>query len=90
MESEENYRKQVLRTFFKNGLLLKIPLQNRKKDVVLQKVSTRLMADKMYSEEQLNEVLKKIYPDFDSLRKILLASRFVKKINDQYCLASAK
>ena len=86
MESEENYRKQVIRTFFKNGLLLKIPVQNRKRDVVLQKVSTRLIADKLYSDEEFTEVLKKIYPEFETLKKLLVASRFIKVVNNQFCL----
>ena len=49
MENEENYRKQVLKTFFKNGQLLKIPTQNRKKDVVLQKVASRFTKDQEYT-----------------------------------------
>ena len=89
-ESVENYRNQVVRTFFKNGFLLKIPVQNRKRDVVLQKVSTRLIPDKMYNEAELAEVLKKIYPDFETLQKLLVASRFIKVVNNQFCLTSSK
>ena len=83
---EEIYRKQVLKSFFKNGILLKIPAQNRKKDVVLQKVSSRLIEDKMYSDAELNEVLKKIFPDFEILKTELLASRFIKTTKGQYQL----
>lgn len=83
----EAYRKQVLKTFFKNGLLLKIPEQNRKKDVVLEKISTKLTPDKMYSDEELNEVLKKLFPDFEKLKTELLASRFVKTAKGLYHLA---
>lgn len=86
MGTEDAYRKQVLKTFFKNGLLLKLPVQNRKKDVVLQKISTRLTPDLMYSEEEFDEILKKLYPDFEKLKTELLASRFVKMTKGKYHL----
>ena len=87
MANDEAYRKQVLKTFFKNGQLLKIPEQNRKKDVVLQKVSSRLTAGKTYSDAELDEILKKIYIDFERLKAELTASRFVKSTKGQYTLA---
>ncbi len=86
---EEIYRKQVLKTFFKNGMLLKIPTQNRKKDVVLQKISTRLIEDKLYSDAELDEFLKKIFFDFETLRVELLASRFVKTTKGLHQLVKA-
>lgn len=82
---DEAYRKQVLKTFFKNGVLLKIPEQNRKKDVVLEKISSKLIPEKMYSDDELNEILKKLYPDFEKLKAELLASRFVKKTKGLIC-----
>ena len=87
MENDEVYKKQVLKTFFKNGQLLKIPEQNRKKDVVLQKVSSRLVAGKTYSDPELDEILKKIFPDFQRLKAELTASRFIKSTKGQYILA---
>ena len=87
MENDDVYRKQVLKTFFKNGQLLKIPEQNRKKDVVLQKVSSRLVAGKTYSDPELDEILKKIYPDFEKLKAELTTSRFIKSTKGQYTLA---
>jgi hypothetical protein len=81
-KAEELYRKQVLKTFFKNGMLLQIPKQNRKKDVVMQKVATRFQVGKMYTEQELNEVLLKLFADCDKIKKEFLASRFVKKTKD--------
>ncbi len=86
MENDENYRKQVIKTFFKNGQLLKIPTQNRKKDVVLQKVATRFIKDQDYTEAQLDLVLQKLYPEFEKLKVLFLASRFIKKSNGLYQL----
>jgi len=86
-KAETLYYKQVFKTFFKNGVLLQIPTQNRKKDVVLQKVATRLQAGKMYSDDELNVILKKLYSDFEKLKKELLASRFVKTTKGLHHLA---
>lgn len=86
MENEENYRKQVIKTFFKNGQLLKIPDQNRKKDVVLQKVASRFVKDQSYTEAQLDDVLRKIFPEFEKLKVLFIASRFIKKTDGQYRL----
>ncbi len=86
MGIEEAYRKQVLKTFFKNGMLLKMPTQNRKKDVVLQKIASRLLQDHLYSDEELNEILKKLYPDFEKLKAELLASRFIKTTRGKHHL----
>lgn len=90
MENEEIYRKQVIKTFFKNGVLLKIPIQNRKKNVVLQKISSRLAVDKVYSEIELNEILKRIYPDYENIKKLLLASRFIKIVDGYFVLISSR
>ena len=67
MQNDDAYRKQVLKTFFKNGMLLKIPEQNRKKDVVLQKISSKLLPGRMYSETELEEILAKLTTDFKKL-----------------------
>ena len=87
MKNDDVYKKQVLKTFFKNGQLLKIPEQNRKKDVVLQKISSRLVSGKTYSDPELDEILKKIYPDFQRLKTELTASRFIKSTKGQHTLA---
>ncbi len=86
MENDENYRKQVIKTFFKNGQLLKIPTQNRKKDVVLQKVATRFVKDQAYTDLQLDDVLRKIFPEFEKLKVLFVSSRFIKKTDGKYQL----
>ena len=86
-EKEVAYRKQVLKTFFKNGMLLKLPSQNRKKDVVLQKISTRFVQNQMYSDNELNEILKKLFPDFAKLKAELINSRFMKITKGLYHLS---
>jgi hypothetical protein len=78
VQNDEAYRKQVLKTFFKNGILLKFPVQNRKKDVVLQKIASRLVPEKMYTDEELLFLLKKFHADGEKLMAEMLASRFVK------------
>ena len=66
------YRESVLRTFIKNGKLVQLPKQWKKKRIILDELVTRLDQDKTYAESELNQALITFFPDYCTLRRLLI------------------
>ncbi|MFZ3231795.1 MAG: ArsR family transcriptional regulator [Pseudobdellovibrio sp.] len=82
--SEIDYRKQVIKNFFKDGLLLSLPDQKRKRNLVLQIISQRLTPERMHTEQEFNDFLKKIFAAYEPIKNELLELRLVKITNGLY------
>ncbi|MCC6805593.1 MAG: metalloregulator ArsR/SmtB family transcription factor [Anaerolineae bacterium] len=73
--------KQVLRDYTINGRLRNLPVKKQKKTlVVLRWVATLFEPDRMYTEPEVNAVLKTVYePDFVSLRRDLIDFGYLRR-----------
>lgn len=73
--------KQVLRDYTVNGRLRSLPVKKQKKTlVVLRWVATLFESDKLYTEPEVNTVLKSVYePDFVSLRRDLIDFGYLRR-----------
>ncbi|MFN8450166.1 MAG: metalloregulator ArsR/SmtB family transcription factor [Anaerolineae bacterium] len=73
--------KQVLRDYTVNGRLRKLPVKRQKKTlVVLRWVATLFEYDRLYTEPEVNAVLKSVYePDFVSLRRDLIDFGYLRR-----------
>lgn len=73
--------KQVLRDFTFNGRLRKLPVKSQKKTlVILRWVATLFEPGKMYTEPEVNVVLKSVYEaDFVSLRRDLIDFGYLRR-----------
>lgn len=81
-KSEEE---QVISTMFSSLDPLKLatfPAKEKKKIVVLRKITEQLEKDKQYSEKELNTMLKAIYEDFATIRRYLIEYGFMERTND--------
>lgn len=68
-----DFDKKVLRDFSTpDGKLRSIPTQHKKRMVILQHLSSKFQPGILYSEKQVNEILKQFYPDYASLRRDLV------------------
>lgn len=80
---EENV--QVLGNYFTLGLdgpLSKFPAREKKKIIVLKHIVKRFELNKKYTEKEVNEVLKSIYPDFATIRRYLIEYGFMDRHDD--------
>ena len=68
--------------YFKNDKLMMIPKKEKNKLLVLQIVLEMLKAKSIeFTEKELNEAIKEIYPDYSLIRRYLVDYKFLERDN---------
>ena len=68
--------------YFKNDKLMIIPKKQKNKLLVLQIVLEMLKAKSLeFTEKELNEEIKEIYPDYSLIRRYLVDYKFLERDN---------
>jgi len=70
---DQAYRQKVLNTFFVDGKLVKIPVQLKKRMIVLEELASKFAPGQAYPEKQVNLVLADYNDDFCTLRREMIA-----------------
>lgn len=81
----EAEKKQVLSTYFKQGIegpLDIFPSMEKRKVIVLQNIISRFERNKIYTEKEVNEILKSIYSDYVTIRRYLIEYGFMHRSKD--------
>lgn len=81
----EEEKRKVLSTYFKEGLdgqLDQIPSKEKRKLIILQNIVKRFEINKVYSEKEVNSILKFVYNDFVTLRRYLIEYGFMERSKD--------
>ncbi len=73
----EEYRKKVLSTFFRDGVLVKLPSQFKKKLIILEEILKLFDSEKMYKEKEVDETLKPIAEDYVSIRRFFIDEKMM-------------
>lgn len=69
----DQYDEKVLRAFFRDGRLVTIPAQEKKKGVILRYLVSRCFSeDRNYTEREVNESLSTYHEDVASLRRFMI------------------
>lgn len=76
-EREEKYRKKVIDNFFKYGKLLSIPVQAKKRKIVLEEMINAFEDDKEYTERDVNIIIADYNDDFCTLRKWMVSENLL-------------
>lgn len=93
--NDEDENQEILKKYFTKGLngpLATINMKEKNKLVVLKHISTRFVPGKIYTEKEVNEVLKMVHTDFVHLRRFLIEYRFMdrKKDGSEYWVIEEK
>lgn len=78
-------KEKVLATYFKEGVdgsLDLLPSKEKRKIIVLQQIMKRFVPNTIYSEKEINEVLKSIHSDFATIRRYLIEYGFMDRSTD--------
>ena len=68
--------------YFKNDKLMMIPKKEKNKLLVLQIVLEMLKAKSLeFTEKELNEAIKEVYPDYSLIRRYLVDYKFLERDN---------
>jgi hypothetical protein len=65
-----------------NGALRSYPVKEKKKIIVLQEIVKNFTKGKRYSEKEINNILKRIYEDYASIRRALIEYGFFERTDD--------
>ena len=80
----DRYQKEVLSNFFKYGKLQKIPVQQKKREIVLRKLLENFEADRTYTEKEVSEILAQYHPDYCTLRREMVAFGMMTRDHEIY------
>lgn len=91
----EKEKLDILGKYFKDGLggrLSTFSMKEKSKLVVLSHIATSFKKGIVYTEKQINEILKNIYDDFATLRRYLIEYGFLDRKSDgsEYWLKEAE
>lgn len=84
IDPDEKYRKMVLNTFIKYGKLTQIPVQRKKKEIILKKLLEEFELGKQYTEREVNEILVAYHEDYCTLRRSMIEFGFMTRKNEIY------
>lgn len=76
----EEERKKILKTYFTDGLdgpLKRLPGRQKHIVVILRELARRFDPEKVYAENEVNEILQDFYDDYASLRRYLIDYGFL-------------
>ncbi len=81
---EEQYRKKVLENFFEYGKLKSIPVQRKKKLIVLEEIAKAFEYDRVYTEREINIIIADFNDDFCTIRREFIAEKMFIRNDGMY------
>jgi len=82
--TEEEFNKVIAKYFPEgpDGPISEYPLKEKRRVIILTKVIEKFDRNREYSEKEVNEILKEVYPDYAMLRRHLVEYGFMDRIPD--------
>ncbi len=80
-------RARVVATFIKDGRLVSIPAQYKKRRYVMEELARSFDWGRLYDEKEVNAILKTFHDDVASLRREFIDQRIMMRKNGRYWLA---
>lgn len=83
-QREAEYRKKVIDNFFEYGKLKQIPVQRKKRLIVLEEIAKSFEVNKKYTEKEVNIIIADYNDDFCTIRREFIAENIMKRENGIY------
>ena len=80
----EDERAQTVRRFFRAGQLVALPVQFKRKLYVLEEIAKAFTPGTRYPEREVDTILKGIYDDHCTLRRLLVDLKFLQRDHGVY------
>jgi DNA-binding HxlR family transcriptional regulator len=81
---EDAYRQKVLATFLRQGRLIGIPAQLKKRQIVLEKIAQEFEPERTYTEREVNQILVDFHDDVATLRRGLIEHGLMQRDGSVY------
>ncbi len=85
-ERIEAYRQKILKTFFHKGKLKQMPVQHKKRWVILNEFVKKFEMGRKYSEVEVNEIISPIYEDYCLIRREMIEEKLMEREGQTYWL----
>jgi hypothetical protein len=86
----EQYRQKVLKAFMKKGKLEKLPVQWKKRMIILEEFWKKFRLNQDYSEKEVNECIASVYGDYCTIRRLLIEEGMMERENQVYRIKEIK
>ena len=83
-EAEDEFEQKVLRDFFEGERLKQVPMQRKKRWVVMRWLANRFDPGREYSEKEVNAIIKRHHEDSAWLRRELVDGRLMRREGGVY------
>jgi hypothetical protein len=83
-DREEDYRQKIIHTFIKDGVLQSIPVQRKKRLVILQEIAKSFELNKEYPEKEVNHIISEYHYDFCTIRREFIMNKLFTRENGIY------
>lgn len=84
-DEQKRLKESVIKNFFTNeGKLKSMPVQLKKKLIVLELLVSKLEKGRKYSEREINEFIKNFHGDFATIRREFIMHQFMFRENQIY------
>lgn len=80
----EAYRNKVLKAFFRGKKLTRLPVQRKKRLIVLDEFVKKFETGRKYSEQEVNDVIVENYADYCQVRRALIDEKIMKRRKQEY------
>ena len=81
---ESDFEKKVISSFIKYGKLVSIPVQHKKREIILREILKSFERGKEYSEKEVNLIIADFHDDFCTLRREMIAYKLMTRENMIY------
>ena len=85
-KNEFQYQQKIIKSFFKNGVLKNIPVQRKKRLVILKHLLKEFKAETDYSEKEVNKIIEQYNEDFCTIRREFIAEKLMTRDKGVYRL----
>lgn len=82
--SELTDEERILRTWVKNGRIVGIPAQEKKKQILIRWLANQIDPQRRWTEKEFSEWLKQFNEDYAFLRRYLVDSHYMARENGIY------
>lgn len=89
-ERISSYKNKVLSVFFEGGKLLRMPVQYKKRQIVLEEILKKFEPGKEYPEAEVDALIEELYDDYCSVRRyfvdeaMMFRQKGIYRINPAY------
>ena len=83
-QNRPDERTKVEKTFFKNGRLVEIPAQRKKRTYILERLLAEFDPVKVYPESEVNDILRRFHDDVCTLRREFIMEKMMVRSGGKY------